>query len=573
MTLIEEFVKKGIINRNQAFSVEEDMSRLGKSIDEILLKIDIDPTEIINVKKDFFSDIEYASLDYNKSISESILEYIPVESVDRYKIVPLGISSNDELEVGMLNPEDLTAKTILQFISSKIGKPYKIFLISWKQYSSILESYGGVKGEVSKALGQYVDAEEKYLKKKQEKMGDDINESDIIYEDAPIAKIVSNLIRGAAEKSASDIHIEIDQKEISVRYRIDGIMQKSLVLPKNIHRAVVARIKILSRIKIDERRKPQDGRFSGKFLGRKIDFRVSTFPTYYGEKVVMRLLEQDRGALLIEELGFTKENLEKVKKMLSNSYGMILVCGPTGSGKTSTLYSLLNEINKKNLNVVSLENPIELNIPGVSQSQVRPEIDYTFSEGLRSILRQDPDIIMVGEIRDKETASLAIEASLTGHLVLSTIHTNTAADVPQRLVDMGIEPYLIGPTLIAAIGQRLIRKIIPEAKKEIDMDIGTKKFIEDKIKGLPENIRKTFLENNKMYKAQSIKNDEDGMAGRIAVFEVLEIDNELKRIIVTDPSSISIFEAARKKGYITFKEDGIIKAFNGITTFEEVMKL
>jgi type IV pilus assembly protein PilB len=436
-----------------------------------------------------------------------------------------------------------------------------------------LESYGGVKGEVSKALGQYVDAEEKYLKKKQEKMGDDINESDIIYEDAPIAKIVSNLIRGAAEKSASDIHIEIDQKEISVRYRIDGIMQKSLVLPKNIHRAVVARIKILSRIKIDERRKPQDGRFSGKFLGRKIDFRVSTFPTYYGEKVVMRLLEQDRGALLIEELGFTKENLEKVKKMLSNSYGMILVCGPTGSGKTSTLYSLLNEINKKNLNVVSLENPIELNIPGVSQSQVRPEIDYTFSEGLRSILRQDPDIIMVGEIRDKETASLAIEASLTGHLVLSTIHTNTAADVPQRLVDMGIEPYLIGPTLIAAIGQRLIRKIIPEAKKEIDMDIGTKKFIEDKIKGLPENIRKTFLENNKMYKAQSIKNDEDGMAGRIAVFEVLEIDNELKRIIVTDPSSISIFEAARKKGYITFKEDGIIKAFNGITTFEEVMKL
>jgi type IV pilus assembly protein PilB len=436
-----------------------------------------------------------------------------------------------------------------------------------------LESYGGVKGEVSKALGQYVDAEEKYLKKKQEKMGDDINESDIIYEDAPIAKIVSNLIRGAAEKSASDIHIEIDQKEISVRYRIDGIMQKSLVLPKNIHRAVVARIKILSRIKIDERRKPQDGRFSGKFLGRKIDFRVSTFPTYYGEKVVMRLLEQDRGALLIEELGFTKENLEKVKKMLSNSYGMILVCGPTGSGKTSTLYSLLNEINKKNLNVVSLENPIELNIPGVSQSQVRPEIDYTFSEGLRSILRQDPDIIMVGEIRDKETASLAIEASLTGHLVLSTIHTNTAADVPQRLVDMGIEPYLIGPTLIAAIGQRLIRKIIPEAKKEIDMDIGTKKFIEDKIKGLPENIRKTFLENDKMYKAQSIKNDEDGMAGRIAVFEVLEIDNELKRIIVTDPSSISIFEAARKKGYITFKEDGIIKAFNGITTFEEVMKL
>lgn len=404
-------------------------------------------------------------------------------------------------------------------------------------------------------------------------MGDNINESDIIKEDAPIAKIVSNLIIGAAEKLASDIHIEIDDREISVRYRVDGVMQKSLVLPRNIHRAVVARIKILSRIKIDERRKPQDGRFSGKFLGRKIDFRVSTFPTYYGEKVVMRLLEQDRGALPIEQIGFSEENLKKVKKVVNNSYGIILVCGPTGSGKTNTLYSLLNEIDKDVSNVVSLENPIELNVPGVSQSQVRPEIGYTFGHGLRSILRQDPDVIMVGEIRDEETASLAIEASLTGHLVLSTIHTNTAADVPQRLVDMGVAPYLIGPTLIATIGQRLIRKIIPEARVEMDMDIGTKKFIEEKTEGLPESIRKKFLDKNKIYKAEPTKNDDDGMAGRTAVFEILEMDDELKRIIITDPSSISIFAAARKKGFITFKEDAITKALDGVTTFEEVMKL
>jgi type IV pilus assembly protein PilB len=349
-------------------------------------------------------------------------------------------------------------------------------------------------------------------------------------------------------------------------------MEKDLVLPKNIHRAVVARVKILSRIQIDERRKPQDGRFSGKFLGRKIDFRVSTFPTYYGEKVVMRLLEQDRGALPIEEIGFNQENLEKIRSIIKKSYGIILVCGPTGSGKTNTLYSLLNEIDKESVNVVSLENPIELNVPGVSQSQIRPEIGYTFANGLRSILRQDPDIIMVGEIRDEETAKLAIEASLTGHLVFSTIHTNTAADVPQRLIDMGVEPYLLGPTLVAMIGQRLVRKIIPEKREELPMPDEIKKFIESKVSDLPEKIKEEFLNKNKVYEPRVAKG-ESGMKGRTAVFEILEMTDNIRRMILSDPSSISIFGEARKSGFITFKEDGIKKALDGVTTFEEVMKL
>jgi type IV pilus assembly protein PilB len=402
---------------------------------------------------------------------------------------------------------------------------------------------------------------------------DNVKEADIIREDAPIAKIVSNIIKGAAEKRASDIHIEVSEREVLVRYRIDGVMIKDMVLPKNIHRAIIARIKILSRIKIDEKRKPQDGRFSGKFIGRKIDFRVSTLPTYYGEKVVMRLLEQDRGALPVEEIGFSERNLKKVRNIISNSYGIILVCGPTGSGKTNTLYSLLNEIDKESVNVISLENPIEMNIPGVSQSQVRHDIGYTFATGLRAILRQDPDIIMVGEIRDEETASLAIEAALTGHLVLSTIHTNTAADVPQRLVDMGVEPYLIGPTLIASIGQRLIRKIIPEARVEVGISSEVQRFIENKTKESPVGLRESIFSRSTMYKTEPEKEGGDGMKGRTAVFEILEMSDSLKRMILTDPSSISILKEARKYDYITFVEDGIQKALDGVTTFEEVMKL
>lgn len=572
MTLLEEFIKENKININQASSITEEIESSGKSLDQVLLATSLSSKEILDVKKNYFNDIPFNNFDDPKPTPDNILDFIPVESVERYKIIPLGISADDYLEVGMLNPEDLTAKTILQFISSKTGRPYKIFLISWENYEYILKNYKGVKGEVNKALGQYTDIQSEDLERAAK--GNGVLDSDIIKEDAPVAKIVSNIIKGAAEKKASDIHIEVNDKEVSVRYRVDGIMEKSLVLPVSVHRAVVARIKILSRIKIDEKRKPQDGRFSGNFLNRKIDFRVSTFPTFFGEKVVMRLLEQDRGALPIEEIGFTEENLKTIRKIIKNSYGIVLVCGPTGSGKTNTLYSLLNEVDKDSVNVVSLENPIEMNIPGISQSQVRHDIGYTFSTGLRAILRQDPDIIMVGEIRDEETASLAVEAALTGHLVFSTIHTNTAADVPQRLVDMGVEPYLIGPTLIASIGQRLIRKIVPELRTESEMTEGIQNFIERKTKGLVESKRTDFLSRKKIYKVDQTKKYEGtGMKGRTAVFEILETSNNIRKMISIDPSSISILAEARKDGYVTFVEDGIQKALDGVTTFDEVMKL
>ena len=283
-------------------------------------------------------------------------------------------------------------------------------------------------------------------------------------------------------------------------------------------------------------------------------------------------MEQEKSVLSLSSLGLNKKNIIKIKEALSRTYGIILVCGPTGSGKTSTLYSLLNEIDRKQKNVVSLEDPIELNIDGVSQSQIHPSIGYTFASGLRSILRQDPDIIMVGEIRDQETAVLAIQAALTGHLVFSTIHTNTASDIPQRLIDMGVEPYLIGPTLIISIGQRLIRKIDKDVRVEKPIALDIKKFIEDEINDLPKKIQDRF-KGEKMYIAEGMKENETGMSGRIGVFEVMEITDEMRRLIITNPSSLSIYRLARKNDFVTFKEDGILKALDGVTSFSEVMSL
>lgn len=568
MSFLNDFLKKQGLDSESIFKLEDDISGSDISSDEILLEKGYTKEDILENKKAYFSNFEFIDLQ-TKDIERKVMAVLPKDIAVRYKMVPINFDG-EYFKVGMLNPDDITAKTTLQFISTKIGKPYKIFLISLGDYNEIIKKYSNVKNDVVTALDEYIDVQKEETEKSKEEGGEEV---DIIKNDSPIAKIVSGIINGAAEKKASDIHIEINDTEISVRYRVDGVMEQNIVLPKGVHRSVVARVKILSNMKIDERRKPQDGRFSGNFFNRRIDFRVSTFPTYYGEKIVMRLLEQDRGALPIDEVGFSKENLEKIRRGIKNSYGMILVCGPTGSGKTNTLYSLINELDKKKSNIVSLENPIELNVDGVSQSQIRADIGYTFANGLKTILRQDPDIIMIGEIRDKETAALAVEASLTGHLVLSTIHTNTAADVPQRLVDMGVEPYLIGPTLIACVGQRLIRTINPEFKVEEAMNDVVREYINKEIETLDDKFKHNFLDKTNIYKAVRKEDNDKIYKGRTAVFEVLEMDVEMRRLIISDPSSISIFELARKNGFLTFKEDAILKALDGVTSFEEVIKL
>ncbi len=326
-------------------------------------------------------------------------------------------------------------------------------------------------------------------------------------------------------------------------------------------------------MRLDEKRKPQDGRFTAMIDESKVDFRVSTFPTYYGEKVVMRLLESSKGVTKLEDTGLSQKNLEIIKKGIKKLHGLVLISGPTGSGKTTTLYSILNEVDRLGKNVLSLEDPVEKNVEGVSQSQVQPEIGYTFASGLRTTLRQDPDVIMVGEIRDSETAGLAIQAALTGHLVLSTIHTNDAVGVIPRLIEMGVDPYLIAPTLIVAVAQRLTRKLAKGSGKAIPIQGSIKMMIDKAFENLPEEYKKDIIFPENVYEATPTEDNPQGMKGRTGVYEVIEMDSDIEEAILKNPDALSIEKIVKAKGMITMKQDGLMKAFNKIIPFEEANKL
>jgi type IV pilus assembly protein PilB len=326
-------------------------------------------------------------------------------------------------------------------------------------------------------------------------------------------------------------------------------------------------------MRLDEKRKPQDGRFSARIESRRIDFRVSTFPTYFGEKVVMRLLDQEKGVKKLDDLGFSERNLKMIKSAIERPYGLILLSGPTGSGKTSTLYSMLNEIDREHMNVLSLEDPIEYNIEGLSQSQVQPEIDYTFASGLRTTLRQDPDVIMVGEIRDKETAQLAIQAALTGHLVLSTIHTNSAVGVIPRLIDMGVDPYLIAPSLILAIAQRLVKALCPNSGSQVPVSDSLKIMIDKQFADLPDKYKKEVNFTDSVYDVSPSSDCPSGTRGRLAVLEVFEMDKELEEIVLKNPTDTAITKSVRSKGMLTMKEDAILKAMHKQIPFREINTL
>ncbi len=469
MSFLDQLKGKGILSEEQIPQIEAlSTQKFGGSIDDALASIGIKEEDILKNKSEYYN-LPTKSID-PKSISFDVLKYIPEDSATHYAFAPIGIKDH-VLEVGVTQPENIEAMDALQFIAGSMGMPYKLFLISNSDLKVILGNYKGLSGEVDKALSDFdttdiSESEAREITDKAKNPQDKLKpgEEEKIVEDAPIIKIVAVIIRHAIEGMASDIHIENTGEKVKVRYRVDGILHTSLVLPMNVYSGIVARIKILAKMRLDEKRKPQDGGITTIIDGRKIDFRVSTLPTAYGEKVVMRILDSDRGVRALNELGMSEENLELVREGMNKPYGLILITGPTGSGKTTTLYSMLKEMDREKYNVVSLEDPVEYHIPDVAQSQVMPEIGYTFAAGLRSILRQDPDIILVGEIRDKETAQLAIQAALTGHLVLATLHTNNAIGAVPRLVDMGVDPYLIAPTLILAIAQRLVRTICPTGK-------------------------------------------------------------------------------------------------------------
>ena len=347
----------------------------------------------------------------------------------------------------------------------------------------------------------------------------------------------------------------------------------NITLPPKVHSAVVARIKVLSNMRLDEKRKPQDGRFSARVSGNKVDFRVSTFPTYYGEKVVMRILGASAKVLKLDDFGLSKHNLELIRTAIKKPYGLILISGPTGSGKSTTLYAILNEVDREKQNVLSLEDPVEYTIPGVSQSQVRPEIGYTFANGLRTTLRQDPNVIMVGEIRDSETANLAVQAALTGHLVLSTIHTNNAIGIVPRLLDMGVEPYLIPPVLILGMAQRLVKTLCPGGGKKTPVDDSMREILDAEFADLPAEYKKEIPKLGEVYRIEQTPECPAGTRGRVAVFEMFDMNPDLEHAILANKPEDELFSIVRKKGMLTMKEDAIIKSTQGQVPFEEVNTL
>lgn len=574
MAILDTFALHGIIKKEDVPALSLRLQS-GSKLEEVLASSGVTKENILR-GRGLYYNLPIRDLK-GKSVQFEVLRNIPEDSASYYRFVPIAVN-NGVLEVGITNPESIEARDALQFIATKLGMPFKIFLISDDDFKTVFESYRGLTGEVTKALSELEvdikDVDKGILIEREPGAEQKLTPQQAhVVEDAPVAKITAVILRHATEGGASDVHIEHTGENVRVRFRVDGELFTSLILPVDVHNSVVARIKILASLKLDEKRKPQDGRFSARIDGRKIDFRVSTFPAYYGEKVVMRILDTQKGVKKLSDVGFRPEDIALVKAAIARPYGIILVTGPTGSGKSTTLYSILNELDKETKNIVSLEDPVEYSIAGVSQSQVRPEIGYTFANGLRTTLRQDPDIIMVGEILDAETAQLAIQAALTGHLVFSTLHTNTAIGAIPRLIDMGVDPYLIAPTLVLSIAQRLVRTLCPGAGKEIKNEGAYKMIVDKEFESLPPDFKKQLALERPLYEATPTAECSGGTRGRTAVFEVFPVDREIEELILSSPTEIKLWDAARRKGMITMKEDAILKSMNKQVPFQEVNSL
>lgn len=578
MQFLEQLVTMGIINRYQMEDVLEKAKSMNDDLDKALESEGVASDVIRQAKSQVFGVAERV-INF-QDVSLDALKYIPEDASANYRIVPIGIK-NGVLEIGMLNPGDVAAVGALQFISSKIKMPIEKFVISYDDFKKAVEGYHGVTDFVEEDAGNRSAMADEILDVPNDEIDENagVNKDGSITEDAPATKMIGVIVKNAIDGGASDIHIEHIGTEVRVRYRVDGILHTSLRPNKSFHGALVAKIKTLTgTMKLDEKRKPQDGRFvavvdKGTGRERKVDFRVSTMPTFYGEKVVIRILDPERGVKTLEDVGLSPEHLSLIREIIKKPHGMILMTGPTGEGKSTTLYAMIKEIDREGLNVVSLEDPIEYNIPGMSQSQVKPEIGYDFATGLRSILRQDPDVIMVGEIRDKETAKLAIQAALTGHLVFATLHTNSAIGAVPRLIDMGVDPYLIAPTLLMSMAQRLVQKIIPNTGKAVAVDGSVAEMIGKQFSDLPQQFLEQLPITSTVYEAQRSEGSESGLHGRMPVAEMFVVDKDIQNIILSNPTENAIYEYARNKGFLTMKDDAVLKCMAGKIPWDEVNTL
>ncbi len=582
----EKLVADGLISADKLNEVTAKSKADGTPLFTALVHEGFITNESLTKTMAAVTKLPYVNL-LSAKVDESILELIPQDIAERYMAVPLG-EMQRRLVVAMLDADNVQA---VDFLSNKVGRPLKVYAASeegirnvLKQYSaSINSSVADEFTDATKILDQ--DAEVAVSPKK---TGDDSKNIANLVQDSPISKILNTIMEYAVKNGASDIHIEPLEKELKIRCRVDGVMREILKLPKATEPPLVSRIKILSNLKIDEHRVPQDGQFTVHVIGKAVDLRIAISPVVWGEQVVIRLLDKSGTSLKLEDMGYMGRALRTIRTGLERPNGMILTSGPTGSGKSTSLYALLNEIKNDTINIVTLEDPVEYKMDGINQIQVNADVGLTFAAGLRSILRQDPDVVMVGEIRDKETATLGVQAALTGHLVFSTLHTNSAAGILPRLLDMDIEPFLIASTVHTVIGQRLVRRIAAEKEPYQSSPVETK-AINDVIGHLlpekAEDVAKVCEDLGyetlplrgqnayTLYKGIDSPSSPGGYKGRMGLYEVFEISEEIQKLILNRSTSSEIQKQSIKEGMITMQQDGYLKALAGRTTLTEVNRV
>lgn len=566
--LVDALIKEGILREETGKKVLQEAAFIRRPVEELINERRLVDEEKLTKIKGQLLNIPYKKIN-PEEIGDDIIKLLPEETVRNYKVIPISAKDN-MLIVGMVNPDNSQAQDAIKFVAKQKRVNLGVYVVLPSVWETILRKYSPYRSLVdeairslnlqpSKTAGSFTQIEEK-------KTG---------AEEAPIIKIVSSTLKEAVWQKASDVHIEPQRNRLRIRFRVDGDLQEVASLPIELASTVVSRVKILSNLKIDETRIPQDGRFRTVLFGRDIDYRVATFPTPVGEKAVIRVLDPTVGLKGLDELGLVGKNKELVIEGIKKPYGMILLTGPTGSGKTTTLYAAMQLLNKEDVNIVSLEDPVEYFMDGLNQSQVRPEIGYDFASGLRQILRQDPDVIMVGEIRDVETAGLAVHAALTGHIVMSTLHTNNSIGVIPRLIDMKVEPFLLPASLNLMVAQRLIPKLCKNCivSQEASSEIG--QIIKKELNKLPagEKSKIEYKEPYKVFRSQGCETCKNkGYIGRLALFEVFKMTQELERIINSSPTEGAILDEAKRQGIITLRQDGVIKALEGLVSIEEVLR-
>ncbi|MGB9843579.1 MAG: GspE/PulE family protein [Caldisericia bacterium] len=551
-------ITDGIITEEQLKIALEEQKKSGSTLLETLKKLKfINEETFANLlaRQWGFPYIDLSTVEIDKDIVHIISE----EIARRYQAIPFGRTRDDKIMVAIADPTDIVAIDYLRNLISNS----KLYVSSYEAIFRNIEKYYSMETTVKEAVKEMTGGTSIEVEREETKEIElSIDEAKSLAEAAPIIRLMNQIITEAITSNASDIHMEPQKRYLRIRYRIDGVLRDTMNLPKNIQPGIISRAKIMANLDIAERRRPQDGRINLKFRGREVDLRVSVLPGIFGEKVVLRILDKERSLIPLEQLGFSEESLEIFRGLIKQPYGMILITGPTGSGKSTTLYAILRILNSPEVNVLTVEDPVEYQLDGITQVQVNPKINLTFANALRSFLRQDPDIILVGEIRDKETAQIAMEAALTGHLVFSTLHTNDSFSAPTRLIDMGIEPYLIASSLIGVTAQRLVRKICNDCKEEYKPS----EFL----------LKQVGIENydGVFYRGKGcIACNNSGYKGRIAVQEVLKIDDRIREMILNRSPSTDIKDYAIKNGNISLLQDAIDKAKKGITTIDEVIRV